>query len=446
MADVELVFPYELGADRPWVLPPLGLGYLAAILKERNMSFGITDCTFTGLEDGIKRILARRPRIVGVYSMVTLGQNARRMARALKGKVDFLVAGGPLPTAYPGQFLGDFDFCVLGEAEYAFAELAGSLLEGREASGIAGVVPAGNEGRTAPLRVADLASVPHPERDGFPNERYREYWKENYGYSPASIIATRGCPYHCDFCSRPVSGSDFRKRAASDIVHEVRKINALGYDYLWFADDAFTYDTRLVVDVANGIRSLDPGIRWDCLSRTDGIDEDLVRTMREGGLERVYLGMESGSDETLRLMKKGARVADSENALGLFSASGVKVGGFFMVGYPGETAESIWSTLEFSARSELEYISYTVPYPLPGSPLYERMQGYVDPSAEWSRERENAVLYKSEMPEAALKEAIRLAYEAHAIARKDGRESALAFLGARRDELLARLKGNCGGG
>jgi len=444
MAEVELVFPYELGKDRPWVLPPLGLGYLAAVLKQRHISFGITDCTFTGLDEGIRRIRARRPSIVGVYSMVTLGQNARRIARELKGEVDFLVCGGPLPTVYPGQFLTDFDFCVLGEAEYAFAELARCLFDGRDPGRVEGVVSPGNGGKAKHLRVADLGSVPHPERDGFPNESYRDYWKANYGYSPASIIATRGCPYHCDFCSRPVSGSDFRKRAPKDILDEIGHIIALGYDYLWFADDAFTHDTQLVVDVSNGIRSLDRGIRWDCLSRTDRIDADLVRTMRQGGLERVYLGMESGSDETLRLMKKGAKVADSENALALFSQHGVKVGGFFMIGYPGETPESIWSTLELSARGELDYISYTVPYPLPGSPLYDRMQAYVDPSTEWSRERENVVLYRSEFPETALKGAIRLAYEAHALARKDGRGSALELLAERREELVSRLKGDAG--
>ena len=162
--------------------------------------------------------------------------------------------------------------------------------------------------------------------------------------------------------------------------------------------------------------------------------------MRLSGLERVYLGMESGSDETLHLMKKGVRVADSENAMTLFSQHGVKVGGFFMIGYPGETPESIWSTLELSAREELDYVSYTVPYPLPGSPLYDRLKAYVDPTAEWSRERENAVLYQSEFPEAALKEAIRLAYEAHSLARKAGRDNALDFLRKRRDGLLAGLK------
>jgi anaerobic magnesium-protoporphyrin IX monomethyl ester cyclase len=464
MAEVELVFPFELGEDRPWVLPPLGLGYLAAVLEQRGIGWGITDCTFTGIEEGLRRIAARKPSVVGIYSMVTLGRNANRMARALRRKVDFLVAGGPLPTIYPEQFLGSFDYCVKGEAEFAFADVARRLLEGSDVSGLAGVVVRRGDGdrsrrddqndegnrqdwgdggmgaATAGLCVDDLDSVPHPNRAEFPNGSYRKYWRTNFGYSPASLIATRGCPYHCDFCSRPVSGSFFRKRAVDDIIGEIKEIAALGYDHLWFADDAFTCDTQLVVDVSSGIENLRMGLKWDCLSRTDRMDEGLVNAMRRGGLERVYLGIESGSDETLRLMRKGARVEDAENALGLFSRSGVKVGGFFMIGYPGETAESIWSTVKFSARRELDYISYTVPYPLPGSPLYQRIRGSVDSSAEWVRERENAVLYDSEFQEPALKEAIQLAHDAHAIARSRGRERALEFLAAKEAGLMKKLE------
>ena len=451
MAEVELVFPFELGEDRPWVLPPLGLGYLAAVLEQRGIGWGITDCTFIGVEEGTQRILAKRPRIVGIYSMVTLGRNANRMAQALHGKVDFLVAGGPLPTVYPEQFLGAFDYCVKGEAEFVFADLAERLLGGKDATGLMGVVgvsglaSSGTDGsgtgnESEGPRIADLGSVPHPKRADFPNDAYRAYWKAYFGYSPASIIATRGCPYHCDFCSRPVSGSFFRKREVGDIMEEIGEIIDLGYDHLWFADDAFTYDTQLVLEVSGGIEALGHDIKWDCLSRTDRLDEGLVGAMRKGGLERVYLGIESGCDETLKLMKKGARVEDAENALGLFSRAGVKVGGFFMIGYPGETADSIWSTVKFSAREQFDYISFTVPYPIPGSPLYERMRGYIDSSMEWSRERENAVIYDSEYSGPALKESIKLAYEAHALARKRGRKTALELLRAREAGCMRALE------
>jgi anaerobic magnesium-protoporphyrin IX monomethyl ester cyclase len=440
MSEVELVFPFELGKERPWVLPPLGLGYLAAVLGREGINCGITDCTFMGIDAGLREVLHRQPKIVGIYSMVTLGRNADHMARALRKNVDFLVAGGPLPTVYPERFLRYFDFCMRGEAEGGFARLARDLLNGGDGSGIDGVASRANGAKAVPQRIRDLKGIPHPLRSDFPNDRYRDYWEVNFGYSPASIIATRGCPYRCDFCSRPVSGDHFRVREPNDILDEVGEIRTLGYDYLWFADDAFTYDTGLVLGVSEGLREAAPGIRWDCLSRTDGVDDELAQTMRRGGLERVYLGIESGSDETLRLMRKGARVADAENAIMRFARQGVKVGGFFMVGYPGETPDSIWSTVRFSARRELDYISYTVPYPLPGSPLYDRVREQVDPGMEWSHERENALLFKSDFPEAALREVIRLALEAHGLARREGRERALNFLDSKESEYRRLLE------
>jgi anaerobic magnesium-protoporphyrin IX monomethyl ester cyclase len=196
--DVELVFPYELKENKPWVLPPLGLGYLAASLEKKGIKWGITDCTFIGLQAGIKRIIDKRPKIVGIYSMVTLGENAKLIARKLRKYVKYLVVGGPLPSVYPDNFFPEFDLCVLGEADFSFSDLVESIFQGQEFKDMPGVFCNDMELKEINKKcqiVEDLNSIPHPIRNEFPNSEYMKYWSENFGYVPASIIATRGIQY-----------------------------------------------------------------------------------------------------------------------------------------------------------------------------------------------------------------------------------------------------------
>jgi anaerobic magnesium-protoporphyrin IX monomethyl ester cyclase len=437
MTDVELVFPYVLHGQKQWVLPPLGLGYLAAALEKKDIDWGITDCTFLGLSAGLENIKRKKPKIVGVYSMVTFGQNTKYIAQNLRESVDYLVVGGPLPSVYPDNFFPEFDFCVLGEADFSFPALAERILSGSEFDDIPGVVFK-NEDKSKRTRynhiMQNLGTIPHPIRSEFPNEKYMEYWRENFGYSPASIIATRGCPYACDFCSKPTTGTKFRKRSIEDILHEIKGIHDLGYNYLWFADDAFTFDTNFVMELSEGITGLGYDINWDCLSRVDKVDDELVLAMKKSGLTRVYMGIESGSDETLALMKKGAKVDDADLAISLFKKHGISTGGFFMIGYPGETLESIWRTVEFSAREDLDYISYTVPYPLPGSDLYNRHKTYVDPTKEWLEERENTVFVDCGISGNLLRDMIEVAQVAHKIAKTKGRTQALDYLSDKKRE------------
>jgi anaerobic magnesium-protoporphyrin IX monomethyl ester cyclase len=158
--------------------------------------------------------------------------------------------------------------------------------------------------------------------------------------------------------------------------------------------------------------------------------------MKKSGLNRVYLGIESGSNETLNLMNKKARVEDADSAIRLFNKNGIKIGGFFMIGYPGETLDSIWKTIEFSAREDLDYISYTVPYPLLGSALYKRFESQIETTKEWSKERENTIFIECGIPEKQLNKLIKIAYSAHDIAKVKGRVQALDYLRGKKLEFI----------
>jgi len=208
-------------------------------------------------------------------------------------------------------------------------------------------------------------------------------------------MITRGCPYSCDFCSKPVWGNVFRKPSLGRVFEEIEEIISLGYDQLWIADDCFTLDLAYLSAFCEEMIKRKIPISWTCLSRVDRINSKIANLMSEGGCERVYLGLESGSDETLSLMGKHARVEDGVNAVHVFRESGISVGGFFIVGYPGESQASIEKTLAHALMLPLDEISINVPYPLPGSGLYSRA-GSIDPDADWDSPGEVKFIYQSE--------------------------------------------------
>jgi anaerobic magnesium-protoporphyrin IX monomethyl ester cyclase len=184
----------------------------------------------------------------------------------------------------------------------------------------------------------------------------------------------------------------------------MEEIRRLGYDRLWIADDSFTLDLSYLRSFCEEKISREQSLTWICLSRVDQLDVDLVALMQRAGCVGVYLGLESGSDRTLRLMKKRASVVDGHRAVHLFHDAGIAVSGFFLVGYPGESIASIEQTLTYALSLPLEEISINIPYPLPGSPLFDRVAEIE--SRDWKTASEISFLYRSEFNETWLRERI----------------------------------------
>jgi anaerobic magnesium-protoporphyrin IX monomethyl ester cyclase len=187
------------------------------------------------------------------------------------------------------------------------------------------------------------------------------------------------------------------------VFEEIRQIKQLGYDSLWIADDNFTLNLSLLGKFCQ--RMFDTGMKWSCLSRSTGIDADIAHLMKEAGCQRVYLGLETGSDETLRLMNKKATLEDGIQAVQHFRQAGIEVAAFFIVGYPGETTGDIEKTFNLALNLPLNEISFNVPFPLPGSALFDRVSG-IDPSKDWSQENDVTFVYSSEFDPRWLKRRI----------------------------------------
>lgn len=420
MPKVALVFPYfRTKASTEMLFPPLGAACLSAQLKQRHIETRIFDCTFQTFNRVAKDLLAYHPDIVGISSMILLSRNTFRFAELVRKRLPeaLLVVGGPMPTLYPERYAGPFDLVFKGEADLSFPNFCQDYfthqVNRKTLYALDLAQYPGLYGRTLDLIVdnpiihynrQEIRSFPIPDRSGFDHAAYQSAWMKKNGSRTTSIMVTLGCPFDCDFCSRPVFGHVYRKRDLDVVFEEIGQIKQLGYDQLWIADDNFTLNLSLLRQFCQRMLGLE--MKWSCLSRTTGIDADIARLMKEAGCQRVYLGLESGSNEILHLMNKKATVEDAIQAVHHFRQAGIQVAGFFIVGYPDETTASIEQTFKFALSLPLDEISFNVPFPLPGSALFDRVSG-IDPSKDWSQENDVTFVYTSEFDPQWIKRRIR---------------------------------------
>ncbi len=387
---VTLVYPYfqPFHDNSPFRFPPLGLGYIAAYLNKHGISTDVVDCTFIKQEEVLQRVRQNNSDIIGIYSMYSIKDTAIQMAKVLKNKADLLVAGGPLPTVSPHEFLKYFDIVALGEGEDTMLELVQGMDGAPDLSKVKGI--AYKEKGKGKVRFTDtrgfiknLDRIPFPAREFFDNQAYKDYYSKRFGYTITSVMTSRGCLFNCEFCSRPVFGNTFRTRSATNIVDELETVLRLGYKRVWFADDCFTLKRNRLLKVCNEIIRRRIQLEWECLSRVDTVDKETIRKMKSAGCVRVFFGIESGNDKILSIMNKHITTSEAREAVDTAKQSAVRVGAFFILGYPGEKSDTILDTINFASALPLDYLSFTLPYPIPGTGLYDRIKGR-PASNEWT--------------------------------------------------------------
>jgi len=416
MAKVALIFPYfRTRSINEMLFPPLGTANLTAQLRQRDIETRIFDGTFRTSKQIEKALSSYQPDMVGIYSMVTLSRNTFRIAEMVRTSLpeSMIVAGGPLPTLYPQRYSQQFDAVFRGEVDLSFPQFCRDFFEQGVSRQTLKELPLDTYyglfiqdhelqlvNPTIHYKEKEIELFPLPDRSDFDHAAYQKVWLQKNGTKTTSIMLTLGCPFSCDFCSRPVFGSIFRRRNLDAVFEEIEQIRRLGYDTLWIADDSFTLSQTYLKAFCQ--RMVGKKMDWSCLSRVSGIDEETARMMKEGGCRRVYLGLETGSPTTLQLMHKRATLEQGINAVHHFRKAGIETAAFFIVGYPGETNASIEATFQLALTLPLDEISFNVPYPLPGSRLFDRVSG-IDEKKDWNTENEVTFLYNSEFDESWLR-------------------------------------------
>ncbi len=341
---------------------PLALGYLAAALGRDHDVLQLVPDVRAGPDPWreIDIILADfRPELVGISALTATLDGAlglARRAKAIAGAT--VVMGGPHVSARPGAYQ-DVDAVVVGEGE-------GALLD----------VLAGARGVVRREPVANLDLIPFPRRDNV-------LWTEDV--HPAfyqSIVTLRGCPYACVYCAVP--GLDERKtryRSPVNVVDEVAQlVENHRIPYMFFHDSVFTLHRRRTVEILEGMVARGLEVPFCCQTRVDRVDPELLALMKRAGCHHVYYGIESGHPETLRQMRKDVPLARAREAVRQTLDAGIRASGFFMVGFPWETAEHIAATGDFATSLGLASLSLFSATPLPGTEL-ERLSGQPAPPA-----------------------------------------------------------------
>lgn len=384
--------------------PPLGLGYIGAVLVENDFEVDAIDmnvpCPSSGyyrgwgvdihrLLENLRGIIANRhPMIVGISTSTETYPNALRIASIAK-EVDpetIIVLGGPHVTFLPAEALErhEINVVVRNEGEFTFLELVRYFRDGagklEEINGIS----FRSHGRIVsnPTRpfIEDLDALPFPARHLFPLPLYPY---------PGNVLTARGCPSQCIFCAAAaMSGGKYRMRSpenvASELIHLVEKH---GLKHIVFVDDTFTVSIDRTMRICDLIDELGLDIRWSCASRVSSVTKEMLERMAKAGCENVNFGIESGSQRTLDSVRKGINLGQVRNAIKWTLESGVTPVCSFMIPHPEDTEETIRETKRLM-RNLLHqgcHISISVTTPFPGTYLYNHAEelGVIMMSDDW---------------------------------------------------------------
>jgi radical SAM superfamily enzyme YgiQ (UPF0313 family) len=381
---VALVFPR---ARYPSGDPPLGVAYLAAMLRERTGEApAIIDTTFAADPAAfLKQELGKdRYDLVGISAMVTMAREAVLAARIAKesNPKALVIMGGPHATTLPEEVLREeaVDAVCVGEGEQAFVKVA-------EQGGVHGVpgmmVRDGQGGMTGepPELIPDLDALPFPAFDLLPMDDYFRHWFQLDGVAPGlkgtNILATRGCPFKCSYCQPTLDklfGKGVRKRSPKNVVDELVYLqDRFGVSGYLFADDTFIADRKWVESFCSELKNRDAGLIWGCNVRADLVTPELLETMREAGLGKIYIGIEVYDDECRReVFNKKLTREHVEATVDAARSLGVQTQGYFMLGAPGESKKDVWNTVRYAWRLPLDDATFNITTPLPGTYLYEK--------------------------------------------------------------------------
>ncbi|PJF41225.1 MAG: B12-binding domain-containing radical SAM protein [Phototrophicales bacterium] len=381
--------PHELAVMRPY--PPLGLLYISSHLKAKGFDIGVFDATFASFLDFEQYIERHRPSIVGIYTTLMTKQNVLRMIAFCKRYHITVVLGGPEPPHYANEYLmRGADVIVIGEGELTLEELLPHINRYGldrlwEIKGIAFLDDVGQVIRTEPRPfIQELSAQPWPDRTAIDLPRYIQIWREHHGVGSTSITCSRGCPYTCTWCSHSVFGESHRRRSPEDVAQEIRwLIDTYAPEQLWFVDDVFTINWRWLKALRDAFEAYDIQIRFECISRADRLNDEVIDVLAEMGCSRLWIGSESGSQRILDKMQRKTRVEAVQKMTHALRQRGIETGMFIMLGYEGETLSDIRATIEHLKTSNPDIFLTTVAYPIKGTRYYQEVEDRIIAQKRW---------------------------------------------------------------
>lgn len=416
MAQVLLTHSYHLPYDskqlrkmQPYT--PIGTLYAATALREKGLSVAVFDSM---LEEPSRKFAAmleqHHPKIVAVYEddfnflskmcLTRMREVAWEMANAAHAMGAIVIAHGSDSTDNPVLFLKNgFDYVLCGEAEETLVQLCASILHADEIPEIDGMVRLGKDDLPiqSPQRLSRnpaWSQLSLPSRDLIDLEPYRAAWIKAHGYFSTNMVSSRGCPFHCNWCAKPISGNKFHVRPAAAVAEEMNllKVRA-GVQHIWFGDDIFALNQHWVQQFAEEVTKRDAAIPFKIQSRADLMSGQTVQHLKTAGCAEVWMGAESGAQSVLDAMDKGIKLSSVIAARRRLKEAGIRACYFLQFGYPGETWTELQETIAFVRETRPDDIGISFSYPLPGTVFYERVRTQLGPKRNWTDSDDLCIMF-----------------------------------------------------
>jgi anaerobic magnesium-protoporphyrin IX monomethyl ester cyclase len=416
--------PKLYAAMQPY--PPLGTLYAASYIRARGWDVALFDAMLAESEQEWAAALDfHKPQVAVLFEdnfnylskmcLLRMREAAFTMIEMAKARGCIVILCGADATDHSLKYFArGADFTLIGEGEETLGELmdvlrthpSTALRSAQDAFasilGLARPDERGGEHRN-PRRpdMARLDDLPFPAWDLVDISRYQKVWRERHGYTSMNMVTTRGCPYHCNWCAKPIWGQRYNSRSPENVVAEMKWLKE-NYrpDHIGFADDIFGLKPGWIERFGRLVEEQDAAIPFKCLLRADLVKPSVVEGLKSSGCRTVWMGAESGSQKILDGMEKGTTVSQIVEARRLLGEAGIQVAFFLQFGYPGEIRADVEATLKMVRETMPDDIGISVSYPLPGTKFYERVKAQLGEKQNWVDSEDLAMLYRGPFPQA----------------------------------------------
>jgi anaerobic magnesium-protoporphyrin IX monomethyl ester cyclase len=398
--------------------PPLGTLYAAALMREKGFQVAFFDTMFAMDPDELTPVIeVEKPSFFVIYDdgfnyltkmcLTNMRDAAFRMSKLAKQHGCKVIISSSDSTDHFEKYLSEgADFILLGEAELTLLELISAISGKREElQMIPGLAYRQGEEIIKTTRrnvLRDLDELPFPAWDLLNIDPYRRSWLKNAGYFSINMASTRGCPYKCNWCAKPIYGNRYNTRSPGQVVNELRLLKEkFQFDHVWFCDDIFGLKPGWVQEFSGLVEKSDLRFKFKIQCRADLLlQENYIDALARAGCSNIWIGAESGSQKILDAMEKGTRVEQIYKATKLLKKHGIHPSFFIQFGYPGESMEDIALTIRMINELLPYEIGISVSYPLPGTVFYEKVKGELKEKSNWEDSNELLLMFRNTYPPA----------------------------------------------
>ncbi len=415
MSDVLIASSYFYKLDsKQWKFkqpyPPLGTLLAASVTRNLGFNISLFDSSLKNSPGEIGKYLKQEnPRYFVIYDdgfnyltkMCLTVMREASFTMAEEGKRNsctVIISSSDASDHYEKYFSHGVDYVIRGEGEETLKELLQTLERKEDASTIQGIAfTIDGATKVTPPRavIRDLDSLPLPAWDLIDMEVYRQLWLKHHGYFSLNLATTRGCPFKCNWCAKPIYGNRYNSRSAFQVANEIEMLlKDYKPDHFWMSDDIFGLKPGWVDSFKDEIKKRGLAFRYKIQSRVDLLlEKDTINALADSGAETVWVGAESGSQKILNAMDKGTTVEQIREARLLLKQKRIKAAFFLQFGYPGESKEDIDATLQMVLNLMPDEIGISVSYPLPGTKFYENVKAGLHEKRNWSDSDDLAMMF-----------------------------------------------------